>query len=51
MTEAPTPTENSKKQRDNPKTPPKTFDYSHVNDYGPTQDAQLELQQPPNLCG
>ena len=28
MTKAPTPTEKSKKQRENTKTPPKNFDYT-----------------------
>ena len=32
MTQAPTPTEKSKKQRDNTKTPPKNFDYTTITD-------------------
>ena len=48
MTKAPSLTEKSKKQRDNTKTRPK---HRLHNDYGLTQEGQLELQQPPNWCG
>ena len=48
ITKAPTPTEKSKKQRDNTKTPPK---YRLHNDCGPTLDGQLEEQQQPHWCG
>ena len=32
MTKTPTPTEQSKKQRDNIKTPPKNYDYTTISD-------------------